>query len=282
MSTKTPAKKPESKSAKQALAEGAKAIRAAKAAKKTPPKKPAEKKPETSLDVIAPIEVCKDDISEIMARCVTPSKDGTSLKLNPDTTAGEYVRIFDNVTSLGEKVQFLIGDVINEGAKLKSFGGKYAGMMASTGRSIDTLRSYASVAKNTPPSLRNLHPALTYTHIKQVAKVPALEDKKEILEAAADSAKAGKPLTVKEIAAKADKKSPKKKKSSKPKPDKVKLELRDPTSDESALILQLEDSASRLSSEIGGASSLLEVKRAELKPLIEKLDAIARFNAQLA
>lgn len=202
---------------KQQLAEGAKAVRAAAKAEREKGKqaKSADIGTKGELAVIPPIKICKDDIQKILDRRVVMGKNHASLTINPDTTPGEYLAIFDNIIGLGEKVQFLIGDVINEGEKLACFGDKYAAAMASTGRPISTLKHYASAARNIPQNLRSLHSAITYSHCAEVVKIPAMEDKKELLTAAADAARQGSPMTVKEIRERAAKLIPKKKKKKK-------------------------------------------------------------------
>lgn len=274
---KSPAKKSD---AKAALAAGAAELRKAQAeAKKKVSSKTLPTKDAGKLEVIPKIIEAKGDVNEIMAKCVVMSPDNGSLKLDKDTTTGEYVRIFDNVVGLSENVQFLIGDLINQGAELKSFDGKYAAAMASTGRSIDALKAYASAARHTPPAWRKLAP---YTHCREVIKIEDKEAAKAILVEYAESEKKGKPLTVKQVRAKAaplaqrqPKKPRVKKTTDAPKPPLIMSEL------ERDHLRDMESVADRLVTLIGSAAYALDISTEESLTLREKLDTIARFAAQL-
>lgn len=279
-----PAKSKPSKSAKDKLAAGAAAIKKAEAeAKKknvsstTPPKDGGK------LEVLPKIETNKEDIGAIMQRRVTI--DGFALALDSNTEAGEYVRIFDSISGQVEMGGLILGDLINQGAELKCFGGKYAAAMASTGRSVDRLKTFASVAKNTPLSLREMitkRKEIQFEHIREISKVPELEDKKGIVKELVEAAKEGKPLTVKQVREKADKFKPRKKKKVKPaKPAKEPKLKRDITVEEKDILISLESKASDLCAEIEGASFALEIHTHETAILREKLERIARFFGQL-
>lgn len=280
---KSPPKAAPKKSAdaKAKLAAGAAELRKLQAEEKS--KKVSSKtlpaKSGGKLEVIPKIVESKEDINTIMGKCVVMSSDNGSLKLSPDTTTGEYVRIFDNVTGLGERVQFLIGDLINQGAELKAFEGKYAAAMSSTGRSIDTLKAYASAAKHTPPAWRKLAP---YTHCREVIKIEDKEKAKAILVEYAESEKNGAPLSVKDIRAKADKvapRKPKKTKAAKPAKDAAPPLIMSAAEREHLILM--ESAADALVVLIGTGSYALDISTDESLTLREKLDTIARFAAQL-
>lgn len=285
---KQSAKKPDKSAAKAKLAAGAAAIRKAEAdAKKN--KKGADigtKNPKAKRVKVDAIEVpipkifeSKQDVHEIMHKRVIIDEKSASLVLDSETTTGEYVKIFDNLVSYGERFQLLIGDLVIAGEKLASFGGKYAAIMLGSGRKLDTLKHYRSTAFHTPKALR----LLPYSHLHEVVKVPALEDKSRIIKDAAKAAKEGKMPSVQEIRKEADKCKPrKKKKAAIPAAKKEAKVRRDLTGDENAVLAEMEDAAARLSSMIEGGAFLLEAKTDSTSTLREKLDRIARFAGQLA
>lgn len=256
----------------------------AKAAKKpakrvddsTSKKKPAKKGDVLVEPPLPKIVPAKGKIEDILALRV--KQEDSSLTLDPETTAEEYVRIFDEMVGYGDRFQLLIGDLIIAGEKLKAFGGKYAQAMLATGRSIHSLRAYRSTAFNTPKKLR----LLPYSHLHATLPAEAIEDKERIIKNAVALAKDGKMPSVKEIKAEVAKVKPRNKKKKAPaakqKPAKV---TRDLTTDESDSLIALEDTAAKLESQIGGASFLLEAKSEDTMTLREKLAAIARFSAQL-
>lgn len=289
MSTKKKADTKPAKSNRAAMDANAKLIQKSRA-KKLPssPAKPAKKKnkgdtaPALNLDNLGPLEISKDPVDQIIAARVTMAADKSSLMLDVDTTAGEYLSIFDNILGLGQSVQFLIGDVINQGAQLKCFGEKYAAAMASTGRSVDSLKAYASAAKHIPPGMRNPHREVTYTHLREIVKVPKLEDKQAIVDAAVAAAEKGKPLTVKQIREKADKFKPRK---TKPKATKVRPDAKpvhEMTFDEGILWDDMMEKAHALGSAIDLCGGLTNVGPAIKKPALEVLQRIGRFSAKLA
>lgn len=218
MAVKKPAAPTSGPSLKDKLAAGAAVLKKAQAeaaeAKKTA--KPTAKEKATSKAVAVvvepppkPVKVdMKTPIEEILEKYVKVTHGNSAVEVGKECPDSAYVRIFDYFAALGEKVQFLLGDVINAGENI--LGEKYAAVMAATNRPIGQLKQYAYVARNVPPALRNLHPALGYTHAAAVAKVPQLADKESILKEAAKAATEGHPMTVKEVAMKADKLVPKK------------------------------------------------------------------------
>ncbi len=297
MSTKTTKKKTDTKDSKAAarakLAKGAAELRKAEAAAKKA--KPAGKRIADNTTKSKPVKVdsvepplkivlSKDDLNDIMARCVKTRKDNTGLTLAPETTAGEYVALFDHFTDYAEKFQLLIGDLIIAGETLPAFGGdkgKYTAAMLASGRSLSTLKAYRSTALHTPPKLRTL----PYTHLHATVKVQAIEDKTTLIEEATAEAKDGKMPSVKVLRERAAKFAPKKtggKKRGPKKAAKAPRETRDLTFDENEILNEIEDVAAKLESLIGGASFLLEAKTDSTSTLREKLGAIARFHGQLA
>lgn len=281
---KAPSTKPSSIKAK--LAAGAKAIQAAKKAAGKPAKRvdvnTLKKKPAKTVAVVVEpplpkIVESKDPIGDIYARCV--KRDGVSLTIAPETTAGEYVVIFDDLVKTADGIQLLIGDAIIQGEKLKAFGGKYTQAMISSGRSLDTLKAYRSTAFHTPKKLR----LLPYSHLHATVPAAAIEDKERIIKEAAEKAKDGHLPSVKEIKAQVAKVKPRSK-PRKTKPARAQKQAkvnRDLTADENTALIELEDTAGRLESQIGGASFLLEAKSEDTMTLREKLATIARFSGQL-
>lgn len=287
----TPAPKKE-KTDKQKLAEGAAALRKAKqeakpakgakpASKgKTPPKK---KEPVTAIvdAVLPPIGEPEHSIETILKKYVKIAGDNGSLEVAENITTGDYLAAFDHINGLREKSQFLLGDLINQGEGLVSFGGKYAQAMASTGRPLSTLKGYAHVARQIPPDLRL---GLEFSICKVVAGVPKLEDKRQLLNAASESKANGQAPTVKEIEEKAKKfKKKPKTKTKAPKADKntAKPDL-EMSGAERELYDELEDAAAKLERQIEGASFVLEMSPTQTASLREKLERVARFYTQIS
>lgn len=286
--------------AKKATAKPAKSKAAKKDKKKmssTTSKKPKKEKKAKpvkaakALEILPKIEDCKDAPERVMARRVTLSESGSSLKLDPKTTAGESVLLFDYISHDAAMGTLRLGDLINQSAELESFKVKgksmYAAAMASTGRSMDRLRTLASVARNTPESIRKLADSaaldIGVEHLREVARVPLLEDKKAIIKECVSASKEGKPLNVAKVRAMANKIVPPKKKKPAKKSNGTSpaKETRDMTADESQALMDIEDAAAKLEALIGGASFVLEIDREKTITLREKLERIARFAAQL-
>lgn len=291
------------KTIKEQLAEGAKEIRketakakaealkkpaakkkAPKAKKSVSPptrkaKKPAkEKKPKAKtagkLEVLPKIVEPKGAIEEILEKRVTMEKNNIGMKLDPDTTAGEAVRLLDFFVDDTEISGVRLGHFINEASKLKCWGGKYLAAIASTGRSLDRLKTFASVAKNVPPALCNRHHEIKFEHLRAIAKVPALEDKKALVDEMVKAADDGKPMTVAQIKAKADRLAPRPKK--RPRADSIPDTNRAATVEEKETIREIESAAAALESALSGASFLAEIVKSETAILREKLAAIGK------
>lgn len=276
-------KAPAGKTAKQLLAEGAKEIKQAQAASKGAKSVSGNTKTKSAeIELIPKITKETDSTEIIVARRITFGKQGASLVLDKETTTGEAVVLLDHLVLTGDRVQFLIGDFINQAAELKSFGGKFAAAIASTGRKLETLKAYAMAARHTPPAMRTAHPEIKYQHLKELVPVPKLEDKKAILDEAVKAAKEGHPLTSKELRKKAEPfKTPKKTKAKPTKPQKPARITRDMTADEKERLIDLEDKAYALEQAIGGAAFVLELTTDDTMTLREKLERVARFWDQI-
>jgi len=214
MSTKAPAKKPASKNS--ALDKAAADLRKLKA-KLPAAKKPAAKKkaaPDESNGTItvAPLAITEstEEIQSLLKKHVVIADDFTSLRIKDEIEIGEYLPIYDffraeseKAKDKADKIQFLEGDVFNEGKRL--FGKEFSVIMAKEGRPVSTLKKLGSIASNIDTAIRNLHPQLTWSHVAEVAKVPKEADKLAILESAAKKLEAGESVSVKDIRAEAAK-----------------------------------------------------------------------------
>lgn len=220
MSTK---KKPAS--TKDELAKGAEEIRKLAAKKKPATKKSPAKKDAPPAENNGTLSVIPstEEIAALMKKHVIIAPDFTSLRIKDEIEIGEYIPIYDAVkeahdtaADTAQKYQFVLGDLFNEGKRL--FGKDFSVLMAKEGRPVSTLKKWGSIADNIDPALRNLHPALEWSHVAEVAKVPNELDKREILETAAKRAESGDVPTVKEIRKEADKRKPRRTKSKKKTP----------------------------------------------------------------
>lgn len=186
--------------------------------------KPAKTPPPPPTEIIKPV-VANETIEMIFKRRVKITNG--SVKISKNISAVEYRRVIDHFADNGERWQFLLGDIIRAARRVavpringelwqfllgdvinageNILGEKYAAVMAATGRRLGLLKQYAYVARNVPPELRTLHPALTYSHLAEVARVPELKGKKTVLEEAAKAATAGNPMTKLEVRLRVDK-----------------------------------------------------------------------------
>lgn len=255
--------------ARAALAEGAKQIKASNGA--NPVKRVVD-------DTLPEIEECTLDVPALMKKRVRIDTVQSHLTLDDKTTPGEYVKIFDNFTDYGERFQFLIGDLILAGETLPLMGGKYTPLMLSTGRSLDSLKAYRSVALHTPPELR----LLPYTATRETVKIPKLEDRKAIIEKCAELAKDGKMPTVQEVRALADKLMPRKKKAKKPAGTPA-AELREATPEELAVLKELEDNGAAFSIHLEMSAFVHDISEEhtiKLRDILKQLSAVyLRFTA---
>ncbi len=215
MSTAT--KKPDTKStsaaAKAKLAAGAAEIKKLTAAKKPATKSPV--KDGGKLEVIpAPIIAAKGDVAEIMRKRLTVQGDAMLITaIDPETTKGEVLAMFDNFVGEGECWQIRLGQFIKLSAELPCFGGqsKFAAAMAASGRSLDSCKKYLSLVTNTPPEL--LTKGVGYTALAQTVKVRDPEKKAALIEKIVEAKEKGEPMTVEQVKKQADKLAP-----AKPKP----------------------------------------------------------------
>lgn len=284
--SKKPAKKTPAKTGKAALDKAAADLRklkeAAKAKKggKTPPA-PTSSKGDTQL--IAPTKPSERPIEIILQERVKMGENFSSLTLSKETPFDEFISLFDHALRIGQRYQFIEGALYNEGFRL--YGDTFAHQMAASGRPVSTLKKWGSIEANVPKEIRNLHPALEWSHLAEVA--PLVDDpkaQKEIVVTAAKEAKAGKVPSVKVIRERVQKIKPKQKRKAKTPAAKKKdaAPKREPTLAERDELIELEDLASRLESRIGGASFVLEIDTDSTLTLREKLGAIARFHGQLS
>ncbi len=220
MSTKATTKKPASKNS--ALDKAAADLRKLKA--KLPAKKKPESKKKTIAElnaekngaiVVAPLAITEstEEIQSLLKKHVVIADDFTSLRIKDEIEIGEYLPIYDffraesdKAKDKADKIQFLEGDVFNEGKRL--FGKEFSVIMAKEGRPVSTLKKQGSVAANIDTAIRNLHPQLTYSHVAAVAKVPTEAGKLAILESAAKKLDAGESVSVKDIVKEAHKAQP--------------------------------------------------------------------------
>lgn len=263
---KSPDKKKSLAEARAKLAAGAKNIKAAAKSNGSKPRV-VNNTPDGALPEI---EECDLDAPALMKKRVKIDTLRSSLTLDDKTTPGEYVKIFDNFTDYGERFQFLIGDLILAGETLPSFEGKYVQAMLSTGRSLDSLKAYRSVALHTPPELR----LLPYTHTRETVKIPKLEDRKAVIEEAAELAKEGKLPSVEEIRKKADKFKARKPKAKKT----TAAELRDIiTPEELAVLKELEESGSAFQRHLEISEFVHDVSdehTAKLRDILKRLNGV--------
>ncbi len=290
---KTPAKKstkPASKSAKQKLAEGAAAIQKLRqgakspAAKKTPATGNSGAKNGTSaLAAIEAIKPSATPVDELMRDRALIAPDWSRIEILDGTPIEEFVPIFDRVSSVGQRYQFVMGDLYNEGFRL--YGPTFAQRMAASGRPVSTLKKWASVTKNIPEKLRSPHPKLDYSHMEPVARLADKpKEQKEFVAEIVSEAKAGKVPTSRQIVERVDKLAPKKKRANTPakKAAKTATPKRDMTTEERDTVIDLEEKAAALEGAIGGASFVTELKGDDTMVLREKLGAIARFHALIS
>jgi alkylhydroperoxidase/carboxymuconolactone decarboxylase family protein YurZ len=117
---------------------------------------------------------------------VTPEQirlTDTGLEFAPGVTREDWVRVGEQLSAACKRMQFAIGDWMVYGdntfsGQREMFGEMGRGVSSTiydiaadiTGLDRQTLRDYAYVARNVPPSLRK--DALEYGHYKVLAKLP--------------------------------------------------------------------------------------------------------------
>jgi hypothetical protein len=152
---------------KEKLAAGAAEIRKAEA-------QAADDKPFTEKELKPTRE-----IKEVLRDRVTVLDAHLGLKLSPHTTPAENLQILDHVVQMGDHVQFLIGDVINEG-QWRWGEKKYNDAMNRTGRSRGNLWNIASIARRIPFKFRKAE--LSFSAHRPVAVLADLPEKGNLTE----------------------------------------------------------------------------------------------------
>lgn len=87
------------------------------------------------------------------------------LEFAPGTTRTEWDGVINTLETLRDRLPFWIGDAINFGETV--WGDTYTQAVAATGRTYDTLASYAWVCRQVPLAMRR--PALKFEYHKRVA-----------------------------------------------------------------------------------------------------------------
>lgn len=238
------------KTAKEKLADGAKAI------------KQAEKDA-----TVEKVEIPKStrDMAEILKERVTVMPGNIGLKLDDETPIEESLRILDWTQALSDHVGFMIGDVLNFGQT--KWGTKYTAALNQTGRALSTLKGYAEASRKIPVEKRVS--ALTFSHHREMLRLPEGKLDSVLKEVGAQAEKGNAPTT-KELRFKVNKLTPhtkpkkatsgKGKKSKKPK---VETPPYEPTAEEQS---QLDECESELEAAVEA------IKTAKLYHLVVKLD----------
>lgn len=194
------------------------------------------------------IDEVTEDVKAIIAKCVILDPEHPAVSLREDTTIGESLAIFDYFKTQSDGIQFIVGDLMLEMEKLPAFKGpaKFRDLMLATGRSLNSLKAYKSVALNTPSEMR----LLPYTHTRVLQKIPKLEDRKAAIEEAAEAAKKGNLPSVQELSAKADKFAPRKTKGKGKNVSVTVTPVRDATPEEEAVLKELEENGKAFASHL--------------------------------
>lgn len=108
------------------------------------------------------------DIKEVMRERVTVLDNHIGLKLSPQTTPAENLQILDHVVQMGDHVQFMIGDVINDG-EYRWGKKKYEDALNRTNRARRTLQEYARTSLVIPHNKRIM--TLPFSHHAAIAKL---------------------------------------------------------------------------------------------------------------
>lgn len=212
----TPAKAPDAnpKSEKKKSAAKKQNKKAAKKPAKKANSKSPEPPPTTGTLVVFPpvprVLPSKRGIMEILADRAKLTHHNTSIEIAKDTPIDEHLSIFAYFAANVENAGFLMGDVINAGQT--QHGAKYDAAVAQTEYSLSTLKQFAYVARNVPANLRDLHPALKFSHLAQVARIEDKTKMKEVLVNAKERIEKGDTITKKDVARIADRIVPKAKK----------------------------------------------------------------------
>jgi hypothetical protein len=136
------------------------------------------------------------DIKEVLHDRVKILDGHLGLKLSPGTTPAENLQVLDYVVQMGDHVQFMIGDVINEG-QWRWGEKKYNNAVNRTGRSSGNLRNIASIARRIPIQCRKAELSFSaHRPLAVLADSPIVTDSvtimKEVLNEAVAQSKSGK------------------------------------------------------------------------------------------
>lgn len=278
MSTKKqPDPKAAKAAAKAALKKGADELKKAQAAAKKADTKPPIIDAAPLAVIPPPIKPARGDIGEIMRKCVvTEGPNHSIVSLNPETTKGEYLAIFDNYVGVGECWQIELGKLIVAGESLPCFKGKYVEAMVASGRSIDSVKAYRAVVVNTPPELLALN--VPYTALRQTVKVRDPEKKAEIIREIAAAENTDTPLTVDAVKKLVNKAAPKKKtreNKAKP-PEPVKL-----NADEKAMLKLFVESLKEPHKMMDDMSFLFDADKEDTAKLREMLRDFVKFASRM-
>lgn len=182
------------KSGKEALANGAKAIREAEA--------------EASKAKEEPLVIPKATrpMMDVVKQRVTQVHDHLGLKIDEDTPIEESLQILDWTMQLNNHVGFMIGDVLNFGNK--KWGTKYSEALNRTGRALSTLKGYAEASAKIP--VENRIASLTFSVHREVLRLPDTDKMLTVLKEIGTQADKGKAPTKMEVRFKVQKLVPRK------------------------------------------------------------------------
>jgi len=135
------------------------------------------------------------DIKAVLKDRVKFLPGHTGLTLDDDTSLAECLQVLEWAVALGNHIQFLIGDVINFG--FVKWGNKYQQAMEQTGRAVNTLAHYASVARRIPARQRKA--VLSFAHHREIVIIGDDAKIEDLLNEAATQAENGKPPSVIEL-----------------------------------------------------------------------------------
>lgn len=160
------------------------------------------------------------DVRELIAEYVTVSEHGDALTIKENLPLEEFLPLLDYFTSLHQNTGFLIGDMLVAGEGM--YKERLLLAMAKTGRSLNTLKAYLSVAKAIPANARNHN--LGFVHHQRVAVIAnnseagGIKKAKELLAIAVkgEDGKATEPMTTRDFAKLVEKHKPKAKPKAKP------------------------------------------------------------------
>lgn len=248
------------KTGKEALADGAKAIRDAEKAQKS-------EKSQKAVAVVEKVEIPKTTrtTEEVVKDRVIVKPGNIGLEIKQGTPIEESLQILDWTTMLSDHVGFMIGDVLNFGNA--TWGNKYTAALNQTGRGYSTLKQYAITAKRIPYEKRIA--SLNYSTHQLLARLPDAKLDGALKEVAGQAEK-GKAPTARELRFKVQKLTPKTRKTTKVTSGKgktrkpiVEAPPYEPTADEQSKL----DAAEEAMQE-----TVNELKSSKLYQIVAKLD----------